>query len=572
VPELFPKHGEFPVTSISIRVRNFRGCASADVECSPLALVGGLNAVGKSSIAQAVGAALSGNALPVAGLRANAAGVLVRVGAATGTVEVGNAEGSCTVEWPAARVTTHGRPPQASAYAVGLETIAPPMTAKDRLRILAEYLHADPTREDLAAALNEAGLDPELVLKSIWPLIEQSGWDGAVTARRDRGAELKGQWRQCTGANYGSRVAASWRPDLGELKENDLLAEVARTSNERDRALSAQAVSADERRRLEEEAELCQTRQDALGRAVSKVEEYTAAYQKAQQARAALPPAGKQDVIPCPHCGGPIVINKVSLVETRFEKPDAAALDSAELGKRRMAIAEADGKLSLADKDLQEARRFKAAAENAVKASESARERIANWPRAVETGTDIATAEAQLQRAEKRLVEYRSKTEADRLHRLVEGNELVISLLAADGLRAKKLGRVIDVFNAQLGNLAQSAFWRGVRLDDAGNLAYGDRPYSLLSTSEQYRVRAVLAVAMAQIDGSELIILDGIDILDAPSRGQLIGMLEEVEIPTLITMTVARREQLPDLAASELGRSYWLAVGVLEPLEVKVAA
>ncbi len=559
------------MTSISIRVRNFRGCASADVECSPLALVGGLNAVGKTSIAQAVGAALSGNALPVAGLRASNAGVLVRLGATTGTVEVGNTEGSCTADWPAARITTHGHPPQASAYAVGLETIAVG-APKDRLRILAEYLHADPTREDLAAALDEAGLDPETVLKSIWPLIEQSGWDGAVTARRDRGAELKGQWRQCTGANYGSRVAASWRPDLGELDELELMTDLHNAQRERDRAMSAQAVSADEHRRLEEEADLLDARQDALGRAIARVGGYTTQYQNAQQARAALPPAGKQDVIPCPHCGEPIVVNKVSLVETRFEKPDAAALDSAELGKRRMAIAEADGKLSHANDDLQEARREVTIGETAVRDSIDAKERLANWPRAVEAGTDIPTAEAGLQRADKRLAEYRSKAEADRLHRLVEGNELVISLLAADGLRAKKLARVIDVFNAQLGNLCHAAGWQGVRLDDAGNIGYGDRPYNLLSTSEQYRVRAVLAVAMAQIDGSDLIVLDGADILDAPSRGQLFALLAEVEIPALVTATFARREQLPDLAASELGQSYWLAGGVLEALEARVAA
>jgi hypothetical protein len=557
--------------TIDIAVRNFRGCADARLTCAPIALVGGLNAVGKTSIAQAVGAALSGNALPVAGLRANAAGALVRVGAVTGTVEVGNTEGSCTVEWPAARATTHGAPPVASAYAVGLETIAPPMVAKDRLRVLAEYLHADPTREDLAAALDEAGLDPELVLSRIWPLIEQSGWDGAVTARRDRGAELKGQWRQCTGANYGSRVAASWRPDLGELDESELVTYLHNAQRERDRAMSAQAVSADEHRRVEEEADLVDARQEVLVRVTARVDEYTAAHRTAQEARQALPPTGKQDLVPCPHCGEQILINRVSLVETRYEKP-TGPLDGAELNKRRMAIAEADGKVAHAYDDLNEARQQMALADRAVVASEHARERIANWPRATEAGTDIATAEAQLQRAEKRLAEYRSKAEADRLHRLVEGNEIVISLLAADGLRAKKLARVIDVFNAQLGNLCHAAKWQGVRIDDAGNIGYGDRPYNLLSTSEQYRVRAVLALAMAQLDGSNLVVLDGADILDAPSRGQLFALLAEVEIPALVTMTVARREQLPDLAAAELGASFWLAGGVLEPLGERVAA
>jgi hypothetical protein len=555
---------------IEITVSNFRGCAKAAIECAPIALVGGLNAAGKSSIAQAVGAALSGNTLPVAGLRANTAGALVRTGSVSGTVEVGTHDGSVIVEWPTARATAHGVPPKASEFAVGLQSIVS-LAAKDRLRVLADYLHADPTREDLAAALAEAGLDPEQVLKAIWPAIEQSGWDGAATLRRERGAEMKGQWRQATGANYGSRVAASWRPDLGEMVESELVAELHRAQAERDRALSAQAVSGAERRRIEDEADVLDLRQDALGRATERVEKCNAAYQAAQQARSALPPGEKQDLVPCPHCGEAILINRVSLVETRYEKP-SGTLDNEELRQRRMAIAEADGKLSHANSDLTTARREVTIAEKAVRDALEAKERIDNWPRAVEAGTDITTSEGHLQRAEKRLAEYRTKVEADRLHRLIEGNDLVLDLLAADGLRAKKLARVIDVFDAQLAGLCKAAGWHPVRLDDAGNVAYGDRLYGLLSTSEQYRVRAVLALAMAQLDGSHLVILDGADILDAPSRGQLFSLLGTVEVPALVCITLARREQLPDLAAAQLGRSYWLTGGVVEPLVERVAA
>ena len=76
----------------------------------------------------------------------------------------------------------------------------------------------------------------------------------------------------------------------------------------------------------------------------------------------------------------------------------------------------------------------------------------------VEGGTDIATAEAQHQRAEKRLAEYRLKVEADRLNRLVEGNELVsIGLLAPGRASGWKLARVIDVFDASLADLCRSA-------------------------------------------------------------------------------------------------------------------
>jgi hypothetical protein len=556
---------------ITITVLNFRGCARAQIECAPIALLGGLNAAGKSSIAQAASAALTGNALPVPGLRANAAGALVHTGAASGTVEVATDEGSCMIEWPSARATSAGRAPAASEYAVGLETIAT-MTGKERLRVLGEYLHADPSREELGQALDQAEMDAEAVLKSIWPAIERDGWDATVSARRERGAELKGMWRHTTGANYGSRIAATWRPDLSDLDERELTGAVSRAQTARDNAISATAVSDAERRRLEEEADLYDARVAALERATARVEEYRIASRDAQAARAALPPASAPVSFPCPHCSGPLIFVKASLVETRVEKAPETEIDNAELRRRRDAIASVDGAAARAYDDLNQARRDVAAGEKAVRDALDARQRLDNWPRAVEAGTDITTAEAQLKAAESRLAEFRTKKEADRLHRLVEGNEIVIGLLAPDGLRAVKLGQVLDVFNTELGALCETARWSAVRLDDTGGIAYGRRPYGLLSSSEQYRVRATLAVAMAKLDGSELVILDGADILDAPSRGGLLTLLDTVKIPTLICMTLPRREMLPDLAAAGMGHSYWINGGTVEPLGGRMAA
>jgi hypothetical protein len=556
--------------TITIAVTNFRGCAKAQIECAPIALLGGLNAAGKSSIAQAAGAALTGNALPVPGLRANAAGALVHTGAASGTVEVVGDDGRAVVEWPSARLTSEGKAPQASAYAVGLETIVT-MAAKERLRVLADYLHADPTREELGQALDEAEMDADAVLKTIWPAIERDGWDATVSGRRERGAEFKGMWRHTTGANYGSRIAATWRPDLADLDERELTGAVANAQTARDNAISAAAVSDAERRRLEEDADLADARRDALERAQARVEEYGETYRHAQEARAALPPATRRDGLPCPWCQRPVlVVDEITV--RHLEKGQVADLDRPELERRRMAIAEADGKLAHANDDLQNARRDVTRAETAVRDSLDARQRLDNWPRAVEAGTDITTAEAQLKAAESRLAEFRTKKEADRLHRLVEGNEIVIGLLSPDGLRATKLAQVLEVFNTELGALCETARWSVVRLDDSGGISYGDRPYGLASTSEQYRVRVTLAVAMAKLDGSDLVIVDGADILDAPSRSGLLTLLDTVKIPALLCMTLPRREMRPDLAAAGIGRSYWLAGGNAEPIGERIAA
>ena len=53
---------------IEIELRDFRGCERASLRVDPIALIAGRNATGKSSIAQAIGAALTGDPLVVEGV------------------------------------------------------------------------------------------------------------------------------------------------------------------------------------------------------------------------------------------------------------------------------------------------------------------------------------------------------------------------------------------------------------------------------------------------------------------------------------------------------------------------
>lgn len=544
---------------IEIEIENFRGCAHATIECAPIALLGGLNGAGKTSIAQGVGAALSGCG-PVEGLGRGMMGMLVRTGAASASIAVSGADGTVRVKYPDAALTTEGNPPASSAYAVGLETIVR-MSSKDRLGLLAEYLHAAPTRDELGAALQTHGLGNPQVVDTLWASIERDGWDGAERYRRERGAQLKGEWRGITGANYGSKIAASWRPDLADEDEARLSEAVRNATHERDRAVSAAAVTESERLRLVDEAGDLARREEAAEALAATVANATSTFERAREARQALPPAEQQRTHECPYCQGEIVIAR-DLTETRLEKASGDKINDEALKRRRMAIAEADGKLSNADANLNTARRNLAQERAAVDRAQQAKERLANWPRAVETGLDVETATRTLAAAEKRLAEFRQKAAADIAHQKVEGNEIAIALLAPDGLRARKLNQVLDVFNtATLRPLCEAARWQVVEIDPGGFITYGGRPYALLSTSEQYRVRAVLAAAMAQIDGSALLVFDGADILDAPSRSGLFGLIEATKLPALICMTAARREHVPDLGASGIGSSYWIEAG-----------
>jgi hypothetical protein len=183
---------------------------------------------------------------------------------------------------------------------------------------------------------------------------------------------------------------------------------------------------------------------------------------------------------------------------------------------------------------------------------------------------DVASADAAaaLERARRRLAAWRQKRDADELQQKIAGNDLVLDILAPEGLRARKLARVIELFNvAQLGRLSLAAGgWNQVTLDADMTLAYGGRPYPLLSTSEQYRVNLVLQVALAHLDKSAMVVIDAADVLDGTTRSGLFALLEEAGLPALICLTLTRRDQMPALDELGCGASYWLDSGVAQAL------
>src|SRR5574341_617516 len=139
--------------TITISVRSFARAERADLDVSTIALLAGPNENGKTSICLAAAAALTGQTVPVDGIKKGSAGALVRTGDAEGGARVKSAQGEAVVSWPNATRETTGTPPEASLYAAGLASIVD-LDDKARANALAGYLpDAVPTREDLAAVL-----------------------------------------------------------------------------------------------------------------------------------------------------------------------------------------------------------------------------------------------------------------------------------------------------------------------------------------------------------------------------------------------------------------------------------
>jgi hypothetical protein len=74
---------------------------------------------------------------------------------------------------------------------------------------------------------------------------------------------------------------------------------------------------------------------------------------------------------------------------------------------------------------------------------------------------------------------------------------------------------------------------------------------------------------MARLTGADLVVIDAADVLDAPRRSGLFRLLTEAGLPAVVCMTLARPDQVPNLASPSigLGVSYWLEDGLLDVLD-----
>lgn len=547
-----------------VNVRNFRGAAEASFPLEKIVLVGGNNAAGKSSLAQAIGAALTGSAVPIRGVKKNEAGVLVRAGSADGSAAIEGAEGSVAVAWPSAKVKTDGAPPVATVFAAGLSSLIH-LADKDQAPLLAEYLGSNPTRADLEKALAGEDLKTEHI-DQMWQVIEAQGWDGAHKGAKEKGAKLKGQWEEITGDRYGKKKAESWvpeqwEPDLDGESEEALQSAVTAARDALEGAIAAEAIDDNAAAELERLAAEIPALEEAKGAALIVRDEVAESLEIAVADLAALPEAKQAHALTCPHCQKAVAMTRGELT------PAAEPLPAAEIEARQKAIDEARETVATAQKSAQAAERAVSGATSKLEEALAAERELAAQPEKPTGAGEVDACRNALQEAEGRLDAWQRKTAADNRHMNIGVNARIADALAPGGLRQTVLAKALKVFNSEAADLASAAGWPHVALDDELVARYGGTPYALLSKSERFRVRVVLQVVMAKRDKSAAVLIDGADILaDRQHRNGLFGMLAAEGLPAVVTMAFAAPDDMPNIDAAGIGRAYWIdAGGILRP-------
>lgn len=551
---------------MKISVRDYRGIERADVELAPVALVAGMNEQGKSCLAEATRAALTGVPIPVPRVAKKDAKLLVRDGADSGHVSVESDRGAASIEWPRCEMKGEGQNPAASDMAAGLQHVFD-LDDRARAKVLAGYLETEPTREDLTAALTDAGYAGHAIDEA-WGLVTGPlGWDGAYKRAREHTARLKGQWENVTREKYGSKKAETWAPEgldqaTAEAKLNELTEAVAAAKAEHERVVGRRAVDEAHVQALRASAAQVPVFEQECASAEARTSEAT---ERLRELRGKSPAPIPQQPMSCPKCQAPLKVERGELVEV--EKPPTKA----QITKARKAqeaheaeVTKAGFYSHQADKALADSRAKLAAARRA--AADLAEIDAKQSTGEASTEADVEAARARVQAAQAALERRRAWDRARDLHRQIAQNEQLVAILAPEGLRRRKLAEGLKAFNDRLLHLCKVSGWPTVRFDESLQARYGTRPLWAASKSGQWRARVVVQVAMAMIDGSAALVIDEADMLDFRGRNALFALLNAAKKPALVCMTINRPDLVPDLEAVGMGRSYWVQGGIVEPI------
>lgn len=547
---------------MQIFIKNFRGIAEASLDINPIALVVGLNGAGKTSIARGAAAAATGKAIPYAGITKKDCAVLLRRGTKTGRAAIGNDEGSTEVNWPTAETASTGKPPTSSPIAAGLEDLFS-MKSKEALDYMINLLGAAPTKEDLSKAIPDM---PAPIIAKIWEVVSSQGWAAAHKRATETGQQYKGAWQQITGTAYGKKKADEYYPEgwndaLLDTNENALMEKIEAARILLEKEISEGAVNTARYEELRSNAEQLPQLETELADAAAVEMRAKGAVASAQNALALTPNPNAKTEYKCPHCEGNIHISQGSVGQLVLAK--AEKLNETDIKKAREKYANASGAFSKctddhnrAEKTLSEIRGYVAGAKKAKEELE----KIGNKP-ASNNNAAILQARTTFQNIEAELNIFKKYTEASRVAGQIKGNQDIIDVLDEGGLRKQKMEACLAAFLTKYVNPVQQNFAIDqISLNGDLKAALGSTDYELLSASEQFRVRTVLQLAIAKKEGSGLVVVDGADILDGPSRSSLLNAVIANEIPALICMTVNDAGAIPNLKDMGLGASYWVSL------------
>lgn len=566
----------------AIQAKNFIGAVDVDIRLTrPVTLICGRNHSGKSSIAEAVRMALTGDASRVSMKKDYPA--IITEGQTVGYVVVDHDRGRSAITVPnGAHEHTDERPPAILPYVLDAQRFSS-LPANERRTFLFGLMGLRTDGDAVTQRLLDKGCDHEMV-KMISPHL-RAGFDAAHKEAQAKARDNKASWRTVTGETYGSVKASSWvAPKPGFNPENlkarraevDTLAQKIEDGVRQIGDMQGRAKA-----QADQGARLSGLRESAgkFARIEAKLRHDESALKELQdKVDAEMSKGGKQlptePTYKCPACSALLRHDHANGALIEFTPPPVVDYP-ADPGK----LAEYQSARDLLARSVANDKRDLADADAAAKAlAEIDDQKSAPAP----TTEEIAAARAKVDEAKKSRVALKeaiktleddertalladSRTDTARAYHVdVTKWEAVADALAPNGIPGEMLAEALGPINQRLASSSHMTEWLRVDIDADMTITGGGRPYNLLSESEKWRADAMIAEAISHISGVKLLVLDRMDVLDVTGREDILfwldGLAEDGEIETALLFATLKAvpTKLPDTVGA-----FWIENGVI---------
>jgi len=586
----------------SIYIENFLGIHAASVTLqTPVVLFAGRNAAGKSSLRDSIALALTADLGRVSAKKD--AADLVRDGADAAVCEVVDSDGDAyRVTITAKGKITDSRSGKENDPVLPLVLDGQRFARwddKTRRSFLFDLMSLKSDGAAVKQRLLNRGCDAAKVEK-IAPFL-RSGFEAGCKDAKGRATEAKGAWRQLTGEPYGSEKAKTWQAGVPAVDTSNLPT-LQTEIRHADAALETWQrqigkLEAEKQRRaelaaklpgLDEHAGRVERIRTKLATDEQVLRDLEADLQRTQQAAGAGPRVGL--VHDLAHALRDTLFfvgpehefratweAPLQVYEREHGKLDATAGDSAaaaRLPALRQAHVTSTSAVANSRRDLE-------AAIGASTTASGIREELAqpfDTDALTAATAEAAKIRAQRDDAQKRLdTQTALKREADaaakrtadalQLHTDVQQWDAIGDALAPDGIPGEILAAALGPINDRMAQSAADTGWPVVAIDAEMRITAGGRGYGLLSESEKWRVDAMLAEAVSHLSSTALLVLDRIDVLDLPARGELMDwmgiLVDNGEVATALLFGTLKA--LPS-GLPETITAHWVENGVVGEL------
>ncbi len=543
---------------IQLKLTNYRRIKSADIKITDLTLLAGLNEEGKSSMAQAAGSLLTGTILPD-DIPKKDCGMIINDSARSAIIQLIGDNGSATIGFPECNSIADGIAPKSSEVAVGFKSPSshnkygkPDMNMKERSKYFSDLLGLLPEFTDLFKALPDMD---NIILEALWKQINISGWDVTHDQAKKKGAELKSFWKKATGGDtYGKLKVESWQPEGYDRKmtADHITTRLAELKKQHENDVGKQAIDDAEKTRLTGLAVYTEDAREAHMKAsnqtVKLLEERNALY--TGNAPVLLSKEGEQK---CPGCNIVLIIK-----DDKICKSDGITnKDITDSQKKLIAYQK---KIKTAEEKYNESSLASDETQRILNECEAAQETLDKSSDNTDDGTNLEKKNDEIAVLMVKKDAIKQYSDARSIHEKILSNETIVKVLAPDGLRKKFLSKGMSGFRESLNKLSAYTEYGVVSIDDDMNILYNKRPNSTISGSAKFRRDLLIQLVCAKIDGSNVVVIDGADILDLKGLYGLSKAVKYIGIPALVCATMDKREDMPDMSAIG-GGSYWIEGG-----------